>query len=241
MSPPRVRLEFCCREGDGLWALDPGQERHLTKSLRCYEGAMIEGLLQEGDGLKLLMRLEKIDGRRLLRAVEPIKQERAGPEVTLLIGLLKADQFDSVLRASSELGISAVHPVMCERSVPRIGDELPRKMIRWRRILDESSKVSGFVCATKISPPKALCDFDWANVPDERYAAMLAASTRPISGVSPKGDVAFAVGPEGDWTDSEMSVLLKKNFVPLSLGPGILRSSTAAIVGCGWLRMSCTA
>jgi 16S rRNA (uracil1498-N3)-methyltransferase len=206
---------------------------------------MVEGLLPEGDGAKLLMRFERTEGRSLLRVVSSRENDQAGPKISLLIGLLKADQFDMVLRASSELGLSEIIPVICERSVPRFGsDELHRKLSRWQKILDESSKVSGFVYATKILPPVAFEDFDWPSLPKVRYAALLTEGARPISGLSGLSagdDAVFAVGPEGDWTSREMSTLLWENFTPVNLGQGVLRSSTAAIIGCGWFRLSCTA
>ncbi|MDR1885983.1 MAG: hypothetical protein LBQ56_06875, partial [Synergistaceae bacterium] len=62
MSLPKIRLELCSRvegEGGALWRLDEFQARHLVKSLRSYDGAMAEGLLQEGGGERLLMRLER--------------------------------------------------------------------------------------------------------------------------------------------------------------------------------------
>jgi 16S rRNA (uracil1498-N3)-methyltransferase len=203
---------------------------------------MIEGLLHDDGGVRMLMRLEKKDGRCCLRSLDQMESERPGARIELLIGLLKSDQFDAVLRAASELGVSRIHPILCERSVPRIGDtDLPKKMARWQRILDEGSKISGFAVPARIAPPSELDCLEWSSVPEERYAAMLFPQALSISNVSVKGDVAFAVGPEGDWTDGEVRVLLRNNFVPVNLGRGILRSSTAAIVGCGWFLLSCAA
>jgi 16S rRNA (uracil1498-N3)-methyltransferase len=202
---------------------------------------MVEGL-SPADGAKFLMRLESIGGRRFLRKIESIGSEPQGARISLLIGLLKAEQFDAVLRASSELGVSEIFPVLCERSVPRLGtDDAVRKMPRWQRILDEGSKISGFVVPARIHIPRRFGGFGWDCLPDDRYAAMLRHDSRPISNAAPSGpDIAFAVGPEGDWSDDEAESLLFHNFLPVSLGCGILRSSTAAIVGCGWFRMSCS-
>jgi 16S rRNA (uracil1498-N3)-methyltransferase len=243
VSLPKIRLERCERISGELWKLDGGQERHLTRALRFYDGAMVEGLLPGEGGGKLIMRLESGGGARFLREISAVDCYLPAASVALLIGLLKADQFDSVLRSSSELGVREIRPLFCERSVPRFGvDELPRKTARWQKILDESSKVSGFVCPTKILPPSQFDDFNWTELPDARYAAMLSASARPISEAAPgPGGVAFAVGPEGDWTEREVSCLIENKFLPVSLGPGVLRSSTAAVVGCGWFSMSCTA
>jgi 16S rRNA (uracil1498-N3)-methyltransferase len=202
---------------------------------------MVEGL-SSADGAKFLMRLESIGGRRFLRKIEPIRSEPQGARISLLIGLLKAEQFDAVLRASSELGVSEIFPVLCERSVPRLGsDDAAKKMPRWQRILDEGSKVAGLAVPARIHPPRRFDDFGWDSLPHDRYAAMLRHDSHPISNAAPMGpDVAFAVGPEGDWSDDEAEFLLSSNFLPVSLGSGILRSSTAAIVGCGWFRMSCS-
>jgi 16S rRNA (uracil1498-N3)-methyltransferase len=240
VSLPKIRLERCQRAGGGLWRLDAGQENHLTKSLRSYEGAMVEGLLPDDGGVRVKTRLTKIDGVNFLREVGHEPAARPGARLSLLVGLLKAEQFDAVLRAASELGISDIHPVICERSVPRIepGD-LPKKMARWQKILDEGSKISGFACPAAIASPAAMRDMDWRAIPEARYAAMLSPEAVPISSVEPKKEAAFAVGPEGDWTPDEAETLLRENFVPVSLGAGILRSSTAVIVGCGWFCLSC--
>jgi 16S rRNA (uracil1498-N3)-methyltransferase len=200
---------------------------------------MVEGLLPDDGGSNLLMRLEKSDGALLLRVAGPVGARSAGRRVVLLLGLLKAEQFDAALRGAAELGVDELRPLLCGRSVPKIAPpELPKKMSRWRRILDEGSKVSGYAIATKISEPRALAEFDWASLPGERYAALLSHEAMPIRDVSPGQDVALAIGPEGDWTGQEASCLLENEFEPVGLGPGVLRSSTAAIVGCGWLRLS---
>ncbi|MFA7366623.1 MAG: RsmE family RNA methyltransferase [Synergistaceae bacterium] len=48
---------------------------------------------------------------------------------------------------------------------------------------------------------------------------------------------AIAIGPEGDWSPSEIELLLKRGFKPVSLGKRILRASTAVAVACGWFSM----
>jgi 16S rRNA (uracil1498-N3)-methyltransferase len=160
--------------------------------------------------------------------------------MSLLIGLLKQDQFESVLRVTAELGVSRVCPVVCERSVPRpdkagAGTRMPR----WRRILCEATKVSGSVRVPELSDPVAFRDVRWDELPEQRYAALLGVGADPIATArTAPGRIVFAVGPEGDWTDGEAAVLIERGFAPISLGPRILRASTAAIAGCAWFRMS---
>jgi 16S rRNA (uracil1498-N3)-methyltransferase len=240
---PRIRLELCSSsESDGkrLWRLDEYQERHLVKSLRCYEGAMVEGLLDECGGVRILMRLERGPDCFLLNPIDVSEEPADSLEMTLLIGLLKHDQFESVLRTSAELGVRAVRPVLCERSVPQPhGREMDKKMSRWRRILGEGTKVSGSVFVPELSDPVKFRDIEWDCLPGARYAALLSHDARPLAAVgAARGGIVLAVGPEGDWTDYEASMLLERGFAPVSLGRRILRASTAAAVCCAWFRMA---
>ncbi|MDR3332508.1 MAG: 16S rRNA (uracil(1498)-N(3))-methyltransferase [Synergistaceae bacterium] len=242
MSWPKIRLELCSRaDGDDLWRLDEAQARHLVKSMRACEGAMVEGLLPEGEGRRFLMRLEKGEGCFLLRTVDAEGEVREVVAITLMIGLLKSDQFEFVLRAAPELGVHCVLPVVCERSVPRLGDEteIRKKMSRWLRILSEATKISGSVFIPALAEPVKFHDVEWNAMPERRYAALLGNEAVPLSDV-PAGDggIVFAVGPEGDWTAAEASELIDRGFTPVSLGRRIMRSSTAATVGAAWFRLS---
>ncbi len=240
MSLPRIRLERCETTSDGLWLIDREQERHLTKVLRAYEGAMVEGLSFEAEeGEKLLLRLERTTGGLALREVERMREKPETVRIHLLIGLLKADQFDAVLRSAAELGLFVVWPVVCAHSIPRFSDvEMPKKLQRWQRILDEGSKVSGSVRPPMIHPPISFCKLDWRSLPQARYAALLTPRTSPLSDMAGvPGELVFAVGPEGDWSPEEVRQLQENGFMPVSLGRRVLRASTAAIVGCGWFRL----
>jgi 16S rRNA (uracil1498-N3)-methyltransferase len=184
------------------------------------------------------MKLEAGETYRL-RVIDSKKAIPDEVGLTLLVGLLKAEQFDAVLRASSELGVRTILPVLCERSVPRIPpSESNKKISRWQRILDEGTYVSGSIFPPKIESPVPFGDIAWDKLPEFRYAAVIASGSRPIAGISGvTGEIVFAVGPEGDWSDGERAELLGKNFVPVLLGNRIMRASTAVITGLGWFRL----
>lgn len=63
---------------------------------------------------------------------------------------------------------------------------------------------------------------------DARYLAHPAAASS--AGTRPSGRPVIAVGPEGGWTDYELSRFEEKHFIRLSLGPRILRTDTACLV-----------
>ncbi|MCL2683655.1 MAG: 16S rRNA (uracil(1498)-N(3))-methyltransferase [Synergistaceae bacterium] len=240
MSLPKIRLERCVCEGGGLWRLDSGQARRLVRSLRLYEGAVVEGLLGDDGGRRFIMRLERRAGDYFLREISAESEPRDDLEITLVLGLLKSDQFDAVLRSASELGISLIQPVICAHSVPRVAaSDIPKKISRWQKILDEGTSLSGSVFPPKISPPVKFDDINWDALPETRYAAVISSSSHPIACADCRtGRLVFAVGPEGDWSDSERDALVSHGFVPLTLGKRIMRASTAAITGVAWFRFN---
>lgn len=239
MSAPKVRLDSCKQTDDGIWRLDAATERHLTRALRVYEGAVVDGL--SSDGTIREMRLLRRDGAFFLE--ERARREDSAlslPRITLVIGLLRSDQFDAVIRSCGELGAARVLPLICERSVPRIAQsEVPRKLDRWRRIAAEATKVSGVACPPEIPALMDLSALSRAELPSVRLAAMLTDDARPISSCAPDAEeLAIAIGPEGDWSDAETAALLSLSFIPISLGPRILRASTAATAAISFLMLS---
>ncbi|ACZ18861.1 protein of unknown function DUF558 [Thermanaerovibrio acidaminovorans DSM 6589] len=231
----RIRLEPCERLFPGRYRLDPQQARHLVKVLRCYTGALVEGL---EEGRRVILRLSVSNG--VVEAKEVVDQEDLGgyaSRVVLLVGLLKADQWDQVLRFSCELGVDQIVPVICERSVPR-PDDWHRKVQRYRRILLESTRQCGALRPPTIGDLVSLRELDPSGLPELRLGAFLADGAVPIGEVVPCGDVALAVGPEGDWAPWEAEALIGMGFRPVSLGPRVLRASTAVAAAVSLVRLS---
>lgn len=234
MSLPRLRLEKCTKE-DGTWLIDAEQAHHLVRVRRCYNGSIVEGLL---DGEKLELRL--ICEGDMVRAAEISREAEApmSPEIHLLLGLLKNDQFDDALRFSAEIGVHTIHLVACERSVPKYSnDKLDDKMSRWRKILDEATKQAGSTRPPVLCPPCNFDRFDFAVLPENRFAALLSPDSAELKSLKPCSPLAIAIGPEGDWSLSETKILLAEKFIPISLGKRILRASTAVAVACGWFML----
>ena len=138
------------------------------------------------------------------------------------------------------MGVNSILPVVCERSVPSVAaSDVPKKIARWQKILDEGTIVSGSVFPPKISPPENFGKIDWETLPKARYAAVISYDSRPISSIAcGPGALVFAVGPEGDWSERERDALVSHGFIPVTLGRRIMRASTAAMTGIAWFRFS---
>lgn len=231
MSLPRLRLESCVNE-NGTWLIDADQAKHLVRVRRCYSGSLVEGLL---DGEKVELRLQ-CDADGTVRAEEVSRSSEAPLtiELHLLLALLKNDQFDDALRFAAETGVHTIHLLACERSVPKINDKIEEKMARWNKVLAESTKQAGAAAVPEITRPVPFQKFDFASLPQNRYAALLSPKSVPLKKINISSPAVIAIGPEGDWSPQESAALLEAGFAPVSLGRRILRASTAVAVACGW-------
>jgi len=235
VSLPRLRLEKSDFKG-GIWCIQRDEARHLVTVRRCRTGSLAEGLLG-GERIRLELRC---DGDSVT-AVEVSREEEPPmyPEVHLLLALLKSDQFDSSLRFAAEIGVTEIHLLECERSVPKYSRERAAgKLARWRRILDEATKQAGSARAPLLKAPERLDKLDFTELPEAKYAALLSGVSVPISQIEIKYPAVVAIGPEGDWSPDETSLLLERGFQAVSLSERILRASTAVAVACSWMVLS---
>lgn len=235
MSLPRLRLEKCFYK-EGRWLIDPKQAHHLIRVRRCYTGSFAEGLLSgEKIQLRLLCEGELVYAEELSRAAEPAPSI----ELHLILGLLKSDQFDQALRFTAETGVHTIHLLACERSVPKYSAlKLNEKMLRWSKILDDATRQAGSATPPVLLPPVTIKELDPNLLPVCRFAAMLSLDATLLSKIEITSPAVIAIGPEGDWSPSEIELFLEKNFQPVNLGRGILRASTAVAVACGWFSMN---
>jgi 16S rRNA (uracil1498-N3)-methyltransferase len=127
------------------------------------------------------------------------------------------------------MGIKKVIPAICERSVKTASHV---KTDRWQRIADESLKQCGRSRPLIIAPPLPFQDV-LKQTPDGDKILMHPYSQQPAgqftSGRS-NGLITAAIGPEGGFTEREVSFALNSGFIPLQFGKLIYKIETAIIV-----------
>jgi len=163
--------------------------------------------------------------------------------LTLAQALAKGDKFDFIVQKATELGVSRIVPIATEHSDVRIADErADRRLGRWRRVALEALKQCGRRVLVQIESPLSFTEFlhcenpRSAGVPTAELPLMLAFTERggmpidrAISGHRDGAHVIAVVGPEGGWSDGEISAMLEFGCQTITLGPRVLRTETAAI------------
>jgi len=205
--------------------------RHAIQVLRLTIGEPL--ILFNGQGGEYQARISEVTKRQakaVLEQLNPINPESA-LYITLVQALIKPDKMDFALQKAVELGISAFQPLITRRSVVQVGKEkISRKLEHWQAIAVGACEQSGRTILPTILEPMSL----------EHYLAHSNSATRII--LAPEANQTLAdlkltkpskldvlIGPEGGFSEEEVTLCLQAGLHGMSLGPRILRAETASI------------
>jgi len=202
----------------------PEAARH-ARVLRLREGDAL--VLFDGRGREADARVIGVDPLRF--AVEPARDAaESGPRLVLCYAVPKGNKkLDQVIRGATEVGVAAIHLTLTERCVARPDREAQKKLERLARVAAEAARQSGRATVPDLVAPAPL-DEVAARAPDESLRLVAAPGAEAFDG---DGDEAWlVVGPEGGLSDAELEALSRRGFVPIGLGPTVLRTETAGVV-----------
>jgi 16S rRNA (uracil1498-N3)-methyltransferase len=216
--------------------------RHLTRVLRVEAGQRYE--ISDNRGVWLAevdtARKEHVSFRTLEKLALPASTVR----LVLCAALIKFDHFEWMIEKATELGVSEIVPVETIRSERGLERAAHKRVERWRRIALEASQQSRRAFLPEVHQPEPLREA-LARDATCRFALDENPSTRPLNAALPaaratEDSVALLIGPEGGWTGEERAQFTAAQWIPVSLGPLILRAETAAlaslaIVSSAWL------
>jgi 16S rRNA (uracil1498-N3)-methyltransferase len=226
---------------DTVLALPAGAARH-AQVRRVQPGDSIS--LFDGTGCDWPAQVLRV-GRSTVevRLGAPQTVDRELPtRVTLALGMPANERMDSLVEKASELGVAAIQPLLCERSVLRLhGERAERKREHWRAIAESACEQSGRARVPAVAPVASLAA--WlqalpAEPPSTRLVLSLRAQATPLAELppGPAGRAWLALsGPEGGLSPAEEAAACSAGFQPCHLGPRVLRADTAPLALLAWL------
>ncbi|MDD5731542.1 MAG: 16S rRNA (uracil(1498)-N(3))-methyltransferase [Patescibacteria group bacterium] len=159
------------------------------------------------------------------------KTIKRGFQVGLFCSPLKGDHFEIILEKCTELGISFFQPVIFDHSIIR--EIRPAKLVRYKKIIKEAAEQSGRLDLPEILEPISFREMIKEVRGKLNLVAAIGAGKNILDTKSKSKDVNILVGPEGDFSDSEIEFIKKEDFLFFNLGNNILRSETACILATG--------
>lgn len=198
--------------------IEGGDARHLARSLRARVGEEIEVI--DPAGFLLTVRLEKVSPELVEGVIVAERQHQPEPraQVTLAVANLPAPALELILSRCTEAGAHSFVIFKADRSVGR--GEKPE---RWLTICREAAMLAGRLWVPEVSQAPSLAAVLQSNAPAivlERSAAS------SLSSMAEPRDVTLVLGPEGGWSDAELSLATET----ATLGPRNMRAETAALV-----------
>jgi 16S rRNA (uracil1498-N3)-methyltransferase len=215
------------------------QKRYVRDVLRMGPGDSL--VLFDGSGIEFPSAITEATRRHVKVRILGRKEGRRESPIDILIGigLLKTNKMDWVIQKVSELGVREVHPFAAHRTVPALDPErAEKKRGRWQTIAREASRQSGRSTVADVRP---VLSFDEIVTQSESVDLSLIFTTEAISPLEALAQQQIArphrmlllVGPEGGFSPEEEQIAVNQGFLPVGLGPRVLRAETAAILAVG--------
>lgn len=215
-------------------ALDAGESHHALDVLRLEEGERV--VVFDGVGGEATAQIASIQSKRAHLKVMPRSKTQALPcAITLGQAVPKGKNMEFIIQKSVELGAARIAPLLSDRTIVQLdADDVEKKREKWQETALEACKQCGQNWIPEIAAPKSVKAFFESG---DKYDLMLIASLQPdarkikdvLAEFPAVRSALVLVGPEGDFTPAELSLAKSHGCRPVTLGPIILRTETAAL------------
>lgn len=233
-SGPRFYLDKALAP-DTLIGLPPGPARH-AQVLRMQPGfalTLFNG--QGGEWQAEVVHMGRTEVQVRVRHHVAVERE-IGVPVTWALGMPTNERMDNLVEKATELGVTRLQPLVCERSVLRLQDERARKkVVHWQAVVVAACEQCGRNRVPEVAPvltlPTWLGTLPEAAVPGTRHMlSPRAASVWQPPGAGAERPLVFLSGPEGGLTANEEAWALQQGFTAVHLGSRTLRADTAPLM-----------
>jgi 16S rRNA (uracil1498-N3)-methyltransferase len=231
MRTIRVHVAATLVTGTDL-SLPAEASEHIARVLRMQVGDAVQ--LFNGDGRNYAATIIAAGKRDVVVTVGA--SEDAGNEsplpLVLVQGIARGDKMDLIVQKATELGVTAIVPVLTERSEVKLdAARAEKRLLHWRAVAVSACEQSGRAVVPEIAPALPLTTWLAGLQDDERQrlALLPGAGTRVRGLRLPAAGAWLVVGPEGGLGERDLAALEKSGFGGLQLGPRILRTETAGL------------
>jgi 16S rRNA (uracil1498-N3)-methyltransferase len=213
--------------------VDGSEGRHAVVVRRLRQGENVD--VSDGHGAIAHCVISVVGRDRLELAIERVRYTLTPqPRFVVVQALPKGERAERAVELLTEVGVDVIVPWAAERCVTRWDESrAARGESKWRTVARAAGKQ-----ARRARLPDVTGLATTEDVVDLLRTAELAvvlheSAVEPIAGlpVPESGDVVLVVGPEGGISDSELAAFAAAGGLAVHLGPSVLRTSTAGVVG----------
>jgi 16S rRNA (uracil1498-N3)-methyltransferase len=209
--------------------LEPGPSRHIAAALRLKPGAHLR--IFNGEGGEYLARLSAVGKQKVTADVQEFFPEERESSLRIVLGLAvsRGERMDLAVQKSTELGVAAIVPLLTERTEVRLkGERLNKKLQHWRQVAISACEQCGRNRVPELRPPTPLAQWLAEATADIKLVLHHRAG-QSLAQLAPAASVVLLIGPEGGLAAAEIDAAEAAGFLPLRLGPRVLRTETAPL------------
>ncbi|WP_026038834.1 16S rRNA (uracil(1498)-N(3))-methyltransferase [Myroides injenensis] len=210
------------------FAFDKDESKHIVRVLRRKIGDTLH--VTDGKGTLFTTKISLDSDKNCLTEIVSFEDQAPTPfRLHIAVAPTKMNErYEWFLEKATEIGIHEITPIICEHSERKVV-----KTERFERIIHSAMKQSLQMHLPILNEPISLKDFLNQNHEGELYIAHCEEDNAKIllkDSIVPNKNYLLLVGPEGDFSPSEIKLALEKGYKPVSLGHTRLRTETAALV-----------
>jgi len=211
------------------FSFDKEESKHIIKVLRKKD----TDILFVTNGLGLLFKTEitlASDNKCTVQILAVEKTEPSKFQLHLAVAPTKMnDRYEWFLEKATEIGIHEITPIICDRSERKVVNRE-----RFEKILLTAMKQSNVLFLPKLNEAITFKEFIKRKNEGLQFIAHCEETDKKTlkSVLKTNENVTLLIGPEGDFSEKEITLAMENNFIPVSIGNTRLRTETAAIVAC---------
>lgn len=212
------------------YTLNEEESKHCSKVLRLGVGEVVH--LIDGRGGLYKAQISEANKKHVQLLVIEHQQEYGKRNHHLHIAIAPTKNIDRLewfLEKATEIGIDEITPIICDRSERKIIKEE-----RLEKVITSAVKQSLTAYHPQLNKAISFVDFITKNKETEKFIAHCMDGAKPYINqiANVHQSYLILIGPEGDFTPSELNVALQNGYKPVTLGNTRLRTETAALAAC---------
>ena len=212
----------------------PEEIKQIKNVLRLSTGDRI--LVLDNNGNTYIVEISKSDNKCLKGKIIERQFQKPDSQFSISLGqaLTKGSKIDFIIQKATELGVKNITFIETERSIIRFKNINNNRLTRWKKIAKEAAELSHRLTIPDISCCRNLeeycrtCEYAcqklifWEQEKEKKLRDCL----KNDIGIS---RLSILVGPEGGFSQKEIKLTRSFGFIPVGLGPRILRTETSAL------------
>jgi 16S rRNA (uracil1498-N3)-methyltransferase len=203
---------------------------HAREVLRLRKGAAV--LVFDGKGTQYAATLEVVSRHRVSARLGLLVETRPESPLRLVLALsaLRGDRMEVVIQKATELGVTEIRPVVTARTDAAARPALRgSRRQRWTRVVSGATEQCGRATVPHMERTTTLDSLLSTPFEGTKVFLLETGESPPLARLETPESLLVLVGPPGGFEPAEIRQLGDGGFAPVSLGPRILRSETAAI------------